>query len=494
MPKPPLRYWMQTPPKTLDTFRADMREVMQVAKNIYAPLVSTFLDGTPQGMIAEKWQIDASGKVWRFFIKKGLTFDDGSPIAPQDVVANLSRILWLTKNDDLALNTLLPGNKKRELYSDPVPGLRVEGDAVVFEFARRPDNLFETLEQPVYSIANPKCFGTDGSWKAPFCEGASGAYRIFSMTPEKITLQSRHVYAAVADAPDTVEILNLSLNADVISTLLEKRGDIILTSRFAISRETISEIKERGLQIVEAPAYGMYFAQLNARRAPFDDRLLRQSVRDVFHDLLRRNKHFSSEIKLNASFVPRGGIGYRTFPPQGDAKARVKRSAPVEVLFFPIARFPSSRDRKIQESIESSLIEALERHRLTPVVSRYADRAPAIQRLRDGDFDAIIRFTSLLADNPYADLRMMFMSKLGALIPDPSGTVPELIVKAEASENSDERRDLVGRINTSVYDEASIITFAHSGPAFLHNASVDLKRINLFSDPIEFRAVGWRPN
>lgn len=493
MPKPPLRYWMQTPPRTLDTFRADMREVMQIAKNIYAPLVSTFLDGAPQGMIADRWQVDASGKKWRFSIKKGLKFDDGTPITPQAVVANLSRILWLTKNDSLALNNLFPGNKARKSCQEPLPGLRAEADSVVFEFARRPDNLFETLEQPVYSVANPKCFSSDGTWKEPFCDGASGAYRISSVSPGKIVLQSRGVYEAVPDAPDTVEILTLSLEENVIDTLMEKRGDVVLTSRFAISRETVAEMEKRGVRMVEAPPYGMYFAQLNAGKQPFQDRALRQSVRDVFHDLLRKNSHFSDEIKLNASFIPRGGIGYRTFAAVENAKARVSRRDPVEILFFPVARFPSARDRKIQESIELSLIDALALHGLTPVVTRYTDRAPAIQRLRDGNFDAIVRFTSLLADNPYADLRMMFMSKLGALIPDPSGTVPGLIERAEASDDPEERRTLVGRINGSVYDEASIITFAHSGPVFLHNASVDLKRINLFSDPIEFRAVGWRP-
>ena len=492
MPKP-LRYWFLTPPKTFDTFEADLFDVMQVAKNIYAPLVSTFIDGAPQGMIAEDWQVDKSGKVWRFRVKKGLKFEDGTPITPEAVLENFRRIFWLTKDDDLALNSLLPGVKERKRYEDPIPGLHVDGDSLVFEFTRRPRNLFETIEQPVYGIANPKCFGAGGGWKEPFCLAESGAYRVKSVSAEKVVLQSRHAYPAVSDAPETVEILALGMNDNLIDTLAAGYGDIALTQRFAISRETISEMEGRGLKMVDAPPTEMHFVQLNAGRAPFSDKLLRQSVRDVFQDLLRRNRDFSAEIATDPSFIPRGGIGYRTFAPPAAPRARVKRHAAVEVLLYPIARYPSPRDQKIQVALEASLLDALRQHGLEPRITRYADRSPAIARLRSGDFDVIVRGTALLADDPYADLRMMFMSKVGALIPDPSGTVPALIKQAEANDDPEERRKLVERINASVYDEASIVTFAHSGLVYLHNAAVDLSRVNLFTDPIEFRAVGWKP-
>lgn len=489
----PLRYWFLTPPKTFDTFEADLFDVMQVAKNIYAPLVSTFIDGTPQGMIAEDWQVDKSGKVWRFRIKKGLKFEDGTPITPQAVLDSFRRIFWLTRNEGLALNAILPGVKERARYEDPVRGLRVEDGALVFEFARRPRNLFETIEQPVYAIANPKCFGPEGQWKEPFCSGESGAYKVVSFSSEKIVLQSRHAFPSVADAPETVEICAIGMNESLISALTGGRGDISLTQRFAISRETIAEMTARGIKMVEAPPTEMHFVQLNAGRAPLNDKRLRQSIRDVFHDLLKRNRDFSAETVVDPSFIPRGGVGYRTFAPPSAPAAKLKVGAPVEVLLYPIARYPSPRDQRIQDALEGALLDALRRHGLEPRVQHYTDRAPLIQRLRSGDFDVIVRGTALLADDPYSDLRLMFMSKVGALIPDPSGTVPSLIEKAEKSEDPDERRQLVERINTSVYDEASIVTFAHSGLVYLHNASADLSRVNLFTDPIEFRGVGWKP-
>lgn len=493
MGKPPLRYWFLTPPKTFDTFHSDMLDVMQVAKNIYAPLVSTYMEGTPQGMIAEDWQVDATGRIWRFRIKTGLKFDDGTPITPELVLRSFLRIFWLTKEDSLALNSMLPGIKERKNYGDPIAGLRVEQQSLVFEFNSRPRNLFELIGQPLYGIANPKCFGPDGQWKEPFCSSESGAYRVKSVSPEKVVLQSRHIYPAVANAPETVEIHSLAMNDNFVHALTEGQGDIALTPRFAISRETVVEMKERGIKVLEAAPTEMHFVQLNEGRPPFNDKVLRQSVRDSFHNLLRGNRDFAAEIAPDPSFIPRGGIGYRLFAPSAAADNPAEQHVKAEVLLFPIARYPSPRDRKIQDALESSLLDSLRKQGVDPRVTRYTDRAPAIQRLRKGDFDVIVRFTGLLVDDPYSDLRMMFMSKVGALIPDPSGTVPGLIEKAEVSGDPEERRKLVERINTTVYDEASIITFAHSGLVYLHNAAVDLTRINLFTDPIEFRAVGWKP-
>ena len=78
----PLRYWFWWPIRTLDTFEADTPPVMQVARNIYATLVSDFIDGKVQGILAKDWQIDSTGKVWRFILRTDLKFDDGTLSMP----------------------------------------------------------------------------------------------------------------------------------------------------------------------------------------------------------------------------------------------------------------------------------------------------------------------------------------------------------------------------------------------------------------------------
>ncbi len=198
--------------------------------------------------------------------------------------------------------------------------------------------------------------------------------------------------------------------------------------------------------------------------------------------------HFgSSGIELNPSFIPKGGVGYAEFAVQAEAAIHKAGGETVEVLFFPIAA-----EKQMQKAIEDSLLSTLKAHGLRPHVTRYQDRFEAFNRMRKGDFDVIVRGTGILVNNPYADLRMMFMSKVGALIPDPSGAIPEKIEAAEKETDPGRRASIVKRINQSIFDEAAIITFAHSNLVYIFRDSADLSRLNLFCDPIEFRSVGWK--
>ena len=49
-------------------------------------------------------------------------------------------------------------------------------------------------------------------------------------------------------------------------------------------------------------------------------------------------------------------------------------------------------------------------------------------------------------------------------------------------------------MNESVFDDAAAITFAHSSWIYIHKRGVDMSRFNLFMDPVEFRAIGWKPD
>jgi hypothetical protein len=53
-----------------------------------------------------------------------------------------------------------------------------------------------------------------------------------------------------------------------------------------------------------------------------------------------------------------------------------------------------------------------------PNIFRYETRLNAMKRVREGDFDLVFRGSGIFVKNPFGDLRMMFMSQIGARIPD----------------------------------------------------------------------------
>ena len=480
---------------TVDPYMAGRFEVMQVSKNIHATLVSTFLDGKPQGLVARDWEVDAAGRVWRFHIRPGLSFEDGSPLTAEAVARNLRRILWLTRGEGLSLNALLPEVSGWKSIDEPLRSLYVEGDAVVFKFSRRPANLFETLGHPIYGIADPKCFDAQGRWREPFCPSASGQYRVRERTPARLVLGSRHVFPEVQGAPDVVEILVPVPGGAVSSNpLLDGRADLSIEPRFTLSPETLREIDARGLAIMEEPAVDMYYVQLNASRPPFSDRRLRQAVREDFLRCLRSDPDFTARTEISPSFFPKGGIGYLPFEvPPAPATHRSWRGK-VGVVFYPLAGYPFPSDRRMQEAIEGAVVGALRRQGLEPEVRSYSERGEVFRRIAKGDYDVMLRWTGILVNDPFSDLRMMLLSQVGAMVPDTRRRFPRLLAEAEASADPAARQRSAETINQDIFDGASVITYAHSGFVFIHRRGVDLSRINPFSDPIEFRAVGWHPS
>src|SRR5262249_61075939 len=79
------------------------------------PLTAVEPDGTIVGLLAESWTMDADQLTWRFRIRSGVTFHDGSPVTASAVVASLDK----SRGDAETLSGL------------PIAAISAEGDSVV---------------------------------------------------------------------------------------------------------------------------------------------------------------------------------------------------------------------------------------------------------------------------------------------------------------------------------------------------------------------------
>ena len=64
----------------------------EIMFNVYEGLLMPGVDGSLQPAIAESWTVSDDGKVYRFKIRKGVKFHDGTTLTPQDVVFSLNRM------------------------------------------------------------------------------------------------------------------------------------------------------------------------------------------------------------------------------------------------------------------------------------------------------------------------------------------------------------------------------------------------------------------
>ncbi|MGL4636106.1 MAG: ABC transporter substrate-binding protein [Beijerinckiaceae bacterium] len=114
---------------------------MQIAET----LVMVQPDGKLFGGIAERWSVADDKLTWRFDIRQGLTFHDGSPVSTEAVVNSLKRAL--------------AGESMQQI---PLDEIKADGSAVVIRTKTPFSHLPSVLVDYASIILAPAAFGPDG--------------------------------------------------------------------------------------------------------------------------------------------------------------------------------------------------------------------------------------------------------------------------------------------------------------------------------------------
>jgi peptide/nickel transport system substrate-binding protein len=112
--KAELRYGFTSEPATLDPLSpANTADGRSILFNVYEGLVKADKDGRLQPALASEYRIEQAGLVYRFTLRQGLSFHDGSPVTAEDVKFTLeaaieAKFRGFTQIDriDVAGNTL----------------------------------------------------------------------------------------------------------------------------------------------------------------------------------------------------------------------------------------------------------------------------------------------------------------------------------------------------------------------------------------------------
>jgi peptide/nickel transport system substrate-binding protein len=108
-------------------------------------LVMVEPDGRLVGGLAERWSVDEDRLTWRFKIRPGVLFHDGSPLTPDAVMRSLGRALTA-----------------ESLQQIPLDRMTVEGDQFVLKTRTPFSHLPAVLVDYASVILAPAAFGADG--------------------------------------------------------------------------------------------------------------------------------------------------------------------------------------------------------------------------------------------------------------------------------------------------------------------------------------------
>ena len=236
-------------------------------------------------LLATEWDIAADGKTYTFTIREGVQFHDGSDLTVDDVVTSFNRMA-MPQDGFVA--------PQRSFY-DVVESIEGKGNQVVFKLSEPRTWLLEVMSgtsHVVYSKA--QIDANDNNLKGVEIPTGTGPFKFNDHMPaEKWVFDKNENYWS-PNTPyiDRLEMLHVPAWTD--------RGTAVLTGQadfsWNISMETHNEANTRNdVTSLKIPGFGAYNANINNKKAPFDDVRVRKAIfltvsKQALHAAFSRNE------------------------------------------------------------------------------------------------------------------------------------------------------------------------------------------------------------
>ncbi|MCO7196293.1 ABC transporter substrate-binding protein, partial [Pseudonocardia sp. McavD-2-B] len=227
--------------------------------SLYEPLVRWDDDYTLQPAVAASVRPDPGARSWTATIRPGITFHDGRPVTPDDVVATFRRI---TDPADPK-----SGAAQLETLTDVV----VVGDDRVRFVLSEPGPVFDQYLAEYSCGIVPADFSVD----RPV---GTGAFRFESFSPGQQSAFVRHDGYWRPDQPwvDRLELINFSEEDARINALLSGQVDAIDQVPLSLT-EVVGAYDSISLLTAETGSWLPFTMRVDA--PPFDDVRVRQALR-----------------------------------------------------------------------------------------------------------------------------------------------------------------------------------------------------------------------
>jgi peptide/nickel transport system substrate-binding protein len=263
---------------------ATRQETVQLSflANIYEPLVRRNRSLGLEPALATSWE-QTSPTVWRFHLRPGVRWQDGSPFSADDVVFTVKRILS-------------PSSSMRAPMSVVKEARRIDDMTVDFE-TFQPDPILPQEQTNLlimskawceaHNSAEPAFIGKDDNYALHNAMG-TGPFRLAAREPDRRTVVEKN--DGWWDKPehnlDSVEFNVISSAPTRVAALLSGEVDMI----YSVPPQDIARIKQtEGLKLLETPELRTIFLSFNVirdelpssdvkGRNPFRELKVRQAV------------------------------------------------------------------------------------------------------------------------------------------------------------------------------------------------------------------------
>lgn len=282
--------------------------------NLYEPLVARNRQLGLEPGLATGWS-QLTPTVWRFTLRRGVSFHDGSPFTADDVLFSFERAAG-------------DGSDMKSYTASFKAVRRVDDHTVDIETAA-PFPILPDVVASVYMMSRSWCVARQARRPvdrrqgienaASFEANGTGPFRLVERRPATRTVLTRHrgYWAAVEGNVDEVVFTPIANDATRVAALLS--GEIDLMEPTPL--QDIGRIESRGLKVLQAPELRTLFLGMDQHSAtlprsgapsgnPFRDRRVRRAVYQAIDIEAIRQRVMRGAAQPTALMVAAGVRGY----------------------------------------------------------------------------------------------------------------------------------------------------------------------------------------
>jgi peptide/nickel transport system substrate-binding protein len=305
-----LRYASQFDPGTMDPHAIASLYQTRILSQVYDSLVQRDANFRPEPGLAVSWTPLDAGRGWRFKLRAGVKFHDGTPFTADDVVFSVERVLSPTSAQKVTLPNVTGARKVDALTVDlltarPTPLLPVA--ATNFRVMSKAWCVKHRAERPQDYKAKEETFAARNA-------NGTGPYRLVKWTPDvKTVLEANPDYWGKRGNVTEAQYLVIGTGATRVSGLLSGELDLVVDP----SLQDLARLERLPqVSLLQAVSNGTQFLGFDyahepllhadaGPRNPFRDRRVREAIRAAI------------DVKALQSKVMRGasGIGRAMFSP-----------------------------------------------------------------------------------------------------------------------------------------------------------------------------------
>ncbi|OQW49010.1 MAG: hypothetical protein A4S09_12920 [Proteobacteria bacterium SG_bin7] len=452
-------------PSSSDPLEYDIAVHQEIFRSTFSSLISNYKRGEYTGILASSWHSKNNDKVWVFKIRKGLKFENGDPIHPENIVNSLMRAAFCIKKRNSHENLLVHLKNFNEVLSpvSKISGLQFDDDSVKFEFDRPIPQMLELISFGIYSLAHHSDYDlTTGEWKNKKEFISSGPYKVVDWQNESIKLLLRKDFLADLGHRNKFEEINITWNKSI--------NDFDLMSGPEMEGPNNPELEFSGG--AKSGIFYIHCLSWNNPKSFFYKVENRKYLRDLFFAKLSKRFTVTSSffpLAISGVSAPQAKFDYPVTPLSQNAKVSVNYPRRGSIEFKKIFS-------EIWREISGEILSVSEVKVDPPKLFELKDPS-----LANYEAELSLFFTGISINDPKDDIKFMFLSKEGIKLPDSTGEIHRTLKESDFEYQT---------INKLIWDQAIIWPLFHFSDGLWAKKNVDLSVLNNIIPPVDFFWVG----